>query len=150
MTTTIQTAIPLRSKELSGGEHLDTRPCPPWCWVAADNPDGFPHETDPARITVARHTLGDNIAVCASLYGADWESGEVVRTATFEVALEQDGAEEPQIEVALRHYKREKGSNGLYSSVMHWDPDRLRLTAQDAREMALVLTHLANVADCTA
>ncbi|GAA1446439.1 hypothetical protein GCM10009641_69990 [Mycobacterium cookii] len=146
MTTSIHTAIPLRSKELSEDNHLDTRPCPSWCWVATDNVNRYPHETDPDRITVARHTTGDPIDVRASLYGADQEKGDVVRSATLEVAIEQDGCEDPQIEVALRHYKRERRDNGLYSSVMHYDPDRLRLTVEDARELALVLTHLADVA----
>lgn len=148
MTSTITTAIQLRNKELPEDEsHPDTRPCPPWCWLTADNPEGYSHEISPDRITAARHDMGEPINVRASLYGAEQEGGRVVTTATLEVALEQDGADEPRFQVALRHYAREKGSNGLYSSVMHYDHDRLRLTAEDARELALVLTYLTDVAD---
>ena len=31
----------------SNGPHPDSEHCPSWCWLTADNPQGYDHEIDP-------------------------------------------------------------------------------------------------------
>lgn len=137
----------LRPTEFPDSEHPDQRPCPSWCWIAADNPDKYDHEVDADHIQVATHTM-DAIDTRATLYNGDHSyTQNMITTAKIESRLEQAGAGTTTVRVSLRTYAREQGADGNYHNAMKYYESRLRLTVEDARELACVLTYLVQTAD---
>ena len=96
-----------------------------------DREDGF---WGRSTATVMRHPA---IAIVASLYhGTISDSGSShVQTATLECDLTTLGGAQPSIEVCLRHWP--------VGRPVH--EQALALTVQDARELATVLTYLADL-----
>jgi hypothetical protein len=124
----------------SNGPHPDSEHCPSWCWLTADNPEGYDHEIDPHHPMTAHHTLASTPSIVASLYPGEHMRSEydAVHTATLETHLDQDGGQDPVIAVNLRHYpERHK---------QEYD-QRLRLTVSDARELITALTYVCDVAE---
>lgn len=137
----------VRSREIPEDDHPDKRPCPSWCWVVVNNPDGYAHEIHEHRITTATHALEEAIDTRASLYPADTDhETRKITTATVESDLRQDGADQPVVRVALRSYPRVKKADGTYGRD-HAYAELLRLTIEDAREFAAALVYLADVAE---
>src|SRR5688572_6431899 len=96
--STTQTAPIVRGREIPDAEHPDTRPCPAWCWISANNPDGYSHEIIHDDIETAVHTSEEPIDTRASLYPADQDTAaRTTRFATLESSLEQRGADNPQV-----------------------------------------------------
>ena len=116
--------------------HPDTRDGPPWCWVQRD-PTLHKHEISPDHPVRALHHIEDPIAIVASLYpGTTGESGgSHVQTATIECDLTELGGADPTIEVCLRHWPEGRAVH----------EQTLALTVEDARELATVLTYLADL-----
>lgn len=121
-------------------DHPDKGPCPSWCWAAED---GYTHEVEPDRPMTIRHR-SDSYGTVASLYRGDLdpvpdgEVGEMVTmTATVETHLERDGQSAPVVVVALR--QRDEDRQQKYDEV-------LRLSIDDADELARVLAHLVGLA----
>jgi hypothetical protein len=118
-------------------EHPDQRPCPAWC----DKGNGHMAE--------ACHTLqhyveedenGQDLPttnVRATLYPADEPS--VVNLSRVETRLEQLGYGLPRVIVSLRTYRWEPGEG----HVSHYLPELLKLTVEEAENLASVLTFYA-------
>lgn len=152
MTTSSQIALPKppkrRARKIKGQIHPDTRPCPSWCYVGIeDDREKYDHEIVDNRPDTAKHLLDKILTTRASLYPADTDSTtQVVRTAEFVSHLEQLGSERPQVRVGLRSHPRKRGADGLYRRTMKYN-GLMKLTVEDARELAAMLTYLADVAD---
>ena len=116
--------------------HPDASPCPSWCQYVTEG-EPAPHDVD------VRSGLGDvehsdlTTFVRASLYRGK-ESGGQADFATIETHLAAVGSAPPVVEVNLRYYEY-PGPQMVYK-------DLLNLTLEDARELASVLTYLADVA----
>lgn len=125
------------------GSYPDQRGCPAWCWVAA-HPE-YDHEVTRNDPMNARHAA-ERVSTVASQYQGEYHSvgkyGDpdhltYVSTATVETELQQRGQDQPVIKISLRHYpdgKRQELTT------------RLRLSVDDARELAIVLSHFAEEA----
>jgi hypothetical protein len=85
----------------------------------------------------ALHHIEEPISIVAALYrGTVLESGEGhIQSATIECDLTQLGCADPRIEVCLRHWPEDRPVH----------EQTLALTVEDARELATVLTHLADL-----
>lgn len=130
---------PLQYREEDGT--ADPRPCPSWCWVGQSE-GGYQHEVDPRRPLEAHHSIEGWVSSMASLYEGQTvqeyaDTPRHVATATYECHLEQVGQGDPRIRVYLRHYK----NRGHHFEI------RNLLSIDDARELAMVLNHLVEVAD---
>lgn len=121
------------------GLHPDQRPCPLWCWVGQH--EVFGHEMDPSHPLEAGHEMESIPNVVASLYpGAPAIGAEdrFVRTATLEPRLHQLGQDPPTVDVGFRRFD---GRDQLF------DDEFLRLTITDARELAVALNYLVEIAE---
>ena len=119
--------------------HADQRPCPSWCWVGCH--EAYGHEVDWRHPLEAGHEMEAAPHVVASLYpGAPAFGAEdrFVRTATLEPRLHQVGQGSPTVDVAFRRYD---GGDQLF------DDEFLKLTITDARELAVALNYLIELAD---
>lgn len=153
MTTEIFNALDLRSTELADDQvsHPDERPCPPWCWVAHHNPNGYAHETDPDHLLTKVHTLDWIPEIRASLYAGEknllrTRSCYEIHTATIEPRLVQHNQALPEVNIGLRTYERVRDADGKWRTQMKYEDERLRLTIADACELVTVLEYLIDVA----
>lgn len=116
--------------------HPDTRPCPAWCWVG--NADGYEHEINRWAPLTATHALGGFIHIGARHYIAD-KDGDRIRLATIEPWIEQEGAADPVIGIALRH----RGKRGQHK----YSHDRLKMHPDEARELVRALEFLIGLSE---
>lgn len=117
--------------------HPDPSPCPAWC---DHRPEAESHEVDVSSGGEVEHS-GDSVSVRASLYQGKSGYGEA-EFATLETHLETRGLARPQLHVALRDYS--------YPGPKHHYDEVLKLTLDDARELAAVLTYLVAQAEASA
>ncbi|MGC4112334.1 MAG: hypothetical protein QM747_18330 [Nocardioides sp.] len=141
---------PKRRPRTYYNDHPDTRPCPPWCWIVTDNPDGsYTHDisgtVEPRRMFEVEHTTHRRYPVVASLYTGHVARGgaDLADTATIELNLRQVGQREPRIDVALRHNVWEQGKGW----VPEYDYQRLKLSIEDARELSAMLAHVVALSE---
>ena len=130
-------------------QHPDQRPCPPWCWVAADNPKGrYSHEIETDHPFEATHHSDKAFSIAASQYqGRPAADPCDVFTATLELHLEQRGQGDPMIDVALRDYHNERDDDGRWHWRMNYDDERLKLSVEDARELIAMLEHVVGLTE---
>jgi hypothetical protein len=78
----------------------------------------------------------------ASQYEADYH-GRAATPATIELNLHQDGQRDPVLLVALRRYQWKQGEG----SRMEYEHERLKLSIDDARELAAMLEYVIGLAE---
>jgi hypothetical protein len=126
-----------------GQDHPDGAPCPDWCWIR-QYPD-YDHEVDSAHPFKANHALEPSPSFPASLYRGwhDHRPNEkwYVHPATLEVNVRAVSKADPVVTVALRQVSARSHLEFDY------DPERLRLSVDDARELITALTYVCDVID---
>ena len=119
------------------GRHPDARPCPSWCWVERSGGD-HQHELMASHPMKALHHIDEPVRLVASMYPGDripGVAGRVIRTATVEADLTQQGSADPVISLTLHRGDRPAEPQSL-----------LTLTLPDARELTAALGYLLDLA----
>ena len=115
--------------------HPEAGTCPPWCWAVDDNAG---HGVDVRCHGAIEHST-QITATLATLYdGLSDVGANEARFATVESCLEQNGDQDPAVQIALRQW--------TYPGPNHEYADILRLTIPDAEELVRVLSHLVDTA----
>jgi hypothetical protein len=118
-------------------QHPDQRPCPSWCWVGRTRGE-YGHELAWSHPMAARHALGGAVPVVASLYpGEHLRDG--AHAASIEVDMHQLGQRAPVIALSRRQYPD--------GHTMKWEWQLLKLSVEDARELAIALNYVADLAE---
>lgn len=141
-TPTLNQLLGIRPTEFSQDhetQHIDDRPCPPWCYSTV-HPD-YPHEVLADHPGFALHFLEPAPRVLATCYrGWSYKGYREVSAAAVELKLEQMGQGAPRIELWLRR----QDPNNPYSSTLE---KRLALSIEDTWDLITALQYVVEVAN---
>jgi hypothetical protein len=111
-------------------------------------------DMDLDHVFEVEHRLHGFHSLAASQYRGKWwhiesSAENEYEPAKLEVHLSQVGHGEPRLFVALRTWRRER-TNGKWQNRLDYQPERLKLSIDDARELAAMLERVIGLSEMEA